>query len=139
MSKLLASVLMMSLCVSAIQAADDPFATPIKTAVDKFNQRTAGQADFLSQSPLTEEEVIAAIRGWIPEHTPGVTNEVYDQFQQIAESGMLPHGAELRETDRWNGYRDFVFEVWWIDLSIKTGEGTGYEVDPNRWTAERVD
>ena len=79
-----------------------------------------------TELPLTEAEVVASIRGWIPEHTPGVTDDVYNQFQEIAESHTLPEGAELSFCPGWTGYRGYRFKVWWIDLSIKTGEKTGY-------------
>ena len=111
-----------------VYARDDDTASPnsLKVAVEGFNTETRTHPIGKSQLPLTEDEVIAAIRGWIPEHTPGVTDDVYEQFQQIAESRELPEGASLSFCPGWTGYRGYTFKVWWIDLSIKTGENTGY-------------
>jgi hypothetical protein len=98
----------------------------LEAAIEDFNQQALADPIGTSQPSLTEEEVIAAIRGWIPENTPGVTDEIYGKFQEIAESRVLPNGADLSFCSGWTGYRGYSFEVWWIDLSIKTGENTGY-------------
>jgi hypothetical protein len=97
----------------------------LKAAVEDFNRKTP-QPIGKPQPPLTEDEVIAAIRGWVPEHTPGLTNDIYNRFQEIAETRKLPKDASLSKCSGWIGYRGFRFEVWWIDLSIKTGEKTFY-------------
>lgn len=98
----------------------------LKAAVEDFNQKTHTHPIGKSQPPLTEEEVIAAIRGWIPENTPGVNDDIFGKFQEIAESRVLPMGADLSFCPGWTGYRGYSFEVWWIDLSIKTGENAGF-------------
>jgi hypothetical protein len=94
-------------------------------AVLLFNIETLSTAFFKEQPPLTEEEVVAAIRSWSREATPGVTDEVYDRYQQIAETGTLPEDAELRLL-RTYARDGFMIDVWWIDLTIRTGERTGY-------------
>lgn len=104
-------------------------ATPVSTlkaAVVKFNEGAQTHLVGKTQLPLTQEEVVAAIRGWIPESTPGVTEEIYEKFQAIAESGELPANAQLSSKSVWTGYRGYHFKVWWIDLSIETGAGTAY-------------
>src|SRR5688500_5611643 len=81
---------------SAFALQDDAASeTPLKAAVENFNQKARMNLIGKTQPPLTEDEVVAAIRGWIPKHTPGVTDEVFDLFQEIAESRELPDGAEL--------------------------------------------
>ena len=91
----------------------------LNMAVQDFNHKASTDSIGKTQPPLTEDEVVAAIRGWIPEHTPGVTDDVSERFQEIAETGTLPDGAELSFTTGWTGYRGFKFQVWWVDLSIK--------------------
>jgi len=99
------------------------------------------------QPPLTEDEVIAAIRGW-DQHAPAsgtgfadelltairsrnqpgqpATDEVYAAFQKIAATHDLPNGAELRFKTVWIR-ENYHFDVWWVDLSIPTGRnGGGY-------------
>ena len=105
---------------------DTAKAVSLKKSVADFNQKSLADPIGKSQPPLTEDEVVAAIRGWIPEHTPGVTDDVYNQFQKIAESNELPEGAELSFCPGWSGYRGYSFKVWWIDLSIKTSGSAGY-------------
>ena len=79
-----------------------------------------------SQLPLTEEELVASIRGWIPEQTPGVTDVIYEQFQQIAETREFPENAKISLCPSWVGYRGFRFDVWWVDLTLKNDDGTGW-------------
>ncbi len=110
----------------AFAGQDDAAATTLSAAVAKFNQQTRTHPVGKSQLPLTEDEVIAAIRGWIQEHTPGVTDKIYNAFQEIAESLKLPDGAEFTFCAGWTGYRGYRFDVWWIDLSIPTGENEGF-------------
>jgi hypothetical protein len=98
----------------------------LELAVERFNTEACTHHVGKSQLPLTEAEVIAAIRGWNPKRTPGVTDDVYNRFQDIAESRVLPEGARLSHCSSWSGYRGFHFKVWWIDLTIKTSETSGY-------------
>lgn len=107
----------------AFSAQDEAAPSTLKAAVAKFNQETQTHPIGKSQFPLTEDEVIAAIRGWIPESTPYVTDKIFNAFQEIAESRKLPpDGVELSFRADWAGYRGFRFDLWWIDLTIKTGE-----------------
>ena len=120
---------MLSACITAcaVTSEDDAESTtPLKAAVETFNQEAAADEIGKTQPPLTEDEVVAAIRGWIPEHTPGVRDDQYARFQEIAESRKLPEGSELTFCPGWTGYRGFQFTVWWIDLTIKTGKKSGY-------------
>lgn len=97
----------------------------LSTAVRAFNQEAAANATGRTQPPLTEDEVIAAIRGWIPEYGPDVTDDVYQQFQEIAESRELPPHTEFSFHTDYRGYRGFNFKVWWIDLKVGNGKRTG--------------
>ncbi len=111
---------------SATSQSDETKNAKLSDAVDQFNQRVQSHEIGKNQPKLTEQEVIAAIRGWIPERHPNATDEVVAVYQKIAETGELPPGAELSFCPSWNGYRGYVFTVWWVDLSIRTGEKTGY-------------
>jgi hypothetical protein len=94
-------------------------------AVKEFNERAQKDATGKDQPALTEDEVVAAIRGWIRERVPA-TDEVYKVYQTIADTKKPPEGAILTFTTRWSGFNNHEFDVWWIDLSIKTGADTGY-------------
>jgi hypothetical protein len=77
------------------------------------------------EPPLTEDEVVAAVRGWVRKRRP-VSDAVHDAFQNVAKTGRLPDGAKLSFTTSWLGHNDFHFDVWWVDLHLPTGPGTGY-------------
>ena len=94
-------------------------------AVKEFNQRAQKDATGKDQPALSEDEMVAAIRGWIREGDT-TTDEVYKVYQTIADTKRLPAGAKLTFTTRWSGFNKHEFDVWWVDLSIKTGEDTGY-------------
>jgi len=93
--------------------------------VKKFNDRARFDPIGEKQSPLTVDEVVAAIRGWIRKTVP-VDDNVYEEYLRIAETKMLPEGATLTQCTSWAGYNNHVFDVWWIDLNIKLGEHSGY-------------
>jgi hypothetical protein len=107
-------------------AADEKGKAPTLTdAVKEFNQRAQQDATGNDQPALTEDEVVAAIRGWIRERFPA-TDEVYKVYQTIADTKKLPEGATLTFTTKWSGFNKHEFDVWWVDLNIKTGVDTGY-------------
>ena len=94
-------------------------------AVKEFNQRAQKDATGKDQPALTEDEVVAAIRGWIRERIPA-TDEVYKVYQTIADTKKLPEGATLTFTTKWSGFNKHEFDVLWVDLNIKTGVNTRY-------------
>jgi hypothetical protein len=107
-------------------AGDEKGTVPtLADAVKEFNQRAQKDATGKDQPALTEDEVAAAIRGWIRERVPA-TDEVYKVYQTIADTKKLPEGATLTFTTKWSGFNKHEFDVWWVDLNIKTGPDTGY-------------
>jgi hypothetical protein len=92
-------------------------------AVTRFNSRAAADPVGKGEPPLTEEEVIAAIRGWIPAYTPPVDPEMLKRFERIAADGKLPPGADFSFTTRWTGYNGYYFDVWWVDLTLRSPAG----------------
>ena len=100
-------------------------ASMLADAVKEFNQRAQKNGIGNDQPALTEDEVVAAIRGWDRTRIPA-TDEVYQIYQTIADTHTLPDGAKLRFTTGWSGFNNHEFDVWWIDLDIKTGIVTRY-------------
>jgi uncharacterized protein (TIGR03067 family) len=90
-------------------------------AVKEFNQRARWNE---TEPALTEDEVVAAIRGWNREQHPA-TDKVYKTYQTIADTKKLPAEATLTYTTKCTGNR-LEFDVWWVDLNIKTGVDSGY-------------
>jgi hypothetical protein len=113
--------------ITCAVAADEKDKTSmLADAVKEFNQRAQIDKTGKDQPALTEDEVVAAIRGWVRELVPPATDEVYKAYQTIADTKKLPEGATLTFTTRWSGFNNHEFDVWWIDLSIKTGANKGY-------------
>jgi hypothetical protein len=99
--------------------------TPLAEAVKAFNAAAAAHPVGKQQPPLTGDEVVAALRGWDRDRVPA-PEEVYRTFQGIADRRSLPRGASLSCITRWTGFRGYDFEVWWVDLSLRTGPNTFY-------------
>jgi hypothetical protein len=94
-------------------------------AVKEFNQRARKDATGKDQLALTEDEVVAAIRGWVREQVPA-SDEVYKVYQTIADTKKLPDGATLEFRTKWPKFNNYEFDVWWVNLNIKTGADAGY-------------
>ncbi len=103
---------------------DDSKGVSLAEAVKQFNAEAAKDRFGKSQPPLTENEVLTAIRGWDRSSTPA-SDDVFATYQTIAETGQLPAGSKLRFTTRWTTDR-LDFDVWWIDLDVETGPKQGY-------------
>ncbi len=96
----------------------------LKQAVAAFNEKAAKDAIGRSQPPLTEREVITAIREWNRKyHT--VADQTYAIYKKIADSEIMPSGSALEFNTR-NVHDGRDVTVWWIDLTVRTGKTTGY-------------
>ena len=83
---------------------------PLAEAVKAFNQK------YPDKNPLTEEEVIAAVRTIKIEH-PEIPDPVYKVYRQIIEKRVLPRGMYFSKNTglRSGGYH---FDVDWKDLTL---------------------
>jgi hypothetical protein len=102
---------------------DKPVA--LADAVKEFNQSAADDPVGLTEAPLTEDEVISSLRGISRGQNPRMTDDVYNAFQKIIITRMIPAKAKLGFTNGWT-YNGYAFTVWWVDLSVMTGDATGY-------------
>lgn len=92
----------------------------LKDAVAEFNKRAGQSAIGAEQPPLTEDEVVAAIRNWDLEHYK-IDKEMHAIFTAIAAKKMMPKTATLDFISQFNTER-FHFDVWQIALEIRDGE-----------------
>jgi len=92
--------------------------TALVDAVKQFNDHAKLQAIGKTQPPLTEDEVVAAIRGWRGTEGPAA-EELYRSFQQIADTKNLPRGWNLTSAETWR-FNNYDFDVWRIELEIAT-------------------
>ena len=95
---------------------------PLSQAVKQFNERTMKNKTGKTQPALTEDEVVACVRAWI-QTSCSVTDEILSQYQQIADTKILPGGFSL---DFHTGHTSdpYHFDVWWIDLDLKLPKGS---------------
>jgi len=125
----------------AIAFAGSTTSVPLKEAVASFNEKAATRFSEIETrgsptvwaadrrpAPLTEEEIVAAIRDWNREEIK-VDDKTYGIYQRIADSKALPPGAQLSFSNYWYRYDDhdeYEFLVWWIKLDVMTSKNTGY-------------
>jgi hypothetical protein len=89
----------------------------LASAVEAFNARAKSDPVGNTQPPLTVDETVAAIRGWIRKQHPA-PDEYYRAFQKIADTLSLSAGSRLDFTTGWKNYNGFDFVVWWVDFTI---------------------
>ncbi len=140
----LAAMVLGSACCSVSTAQDS---TPLKEAVAAFNEKAAAylaphvDQKHLSEhqlpTPLTVDEVVAAIRGWDRQKV-SVDDRVFRIYQEIAETKVLPPRAQLRFTLQWwHQSGEYEDEVWRIDLDVMTSETSGYGFRVRNQTLKR--
>jgi hypothetical protein len=117
--------LIFAIASSNLLAADAPKPRPLSEAVKEFNQKAQKDPTGKNEPPLSEDEVVAAIRGWIREQVPA-SDPVYNAFQNVAKTKQLPPNATLTFTTNWEGFNGLDFDVWWIDLTLFQGPKSGY-------------
>ena len=107
-----------TLALFSVKVANSPTRETMPSLITK---------DEFPKRPLTEDEVVTAIRGWDREEHK-IDDKRYGIFQRIAESRVLPPGAKLSFNYQWYHYRDDEHEslVWWNDLTVWTSKTTGY-------------
>jgi RNA polymerase sigma factor (sigma-70 family) len=94
-------------------------------AVKDFNERAKKDSIGMNQQPLTEEELVAAIRsrqrdsasGRDSKAFPPASDALFDVFYRIPDDRRLPAGTTLDSINQlWSNGCEI--DVWWIDLRI---------------------
>lgn len=98
---------------------------PLEFLVNKFNLETAENSLSTIEPKLTVDEVVASIYAWQIKHRDDIDDATFAIYKEIAETRKLPKDATLVLMTRWQ-VDDREFDVWWINLEIKTGEKAGY-------------
>ena len=126
---------------NSVQADDG--ATPLAAAINGFNA-AHNSVRNVRQTPLTEEEVVAAIRWWKTRRNDApVTNGEFAQFQKIADTRELPKGAEFEVIP------DFIHDdgtehfIWSVRIKMpqtsKPGWTYAYEIRRQYVHSEGID
>lgn len=99
--------------------------TSLADAVGTFNERALKNPIGKEQPPLTEEEVIAAIR-WsdLDRKQLPVSDEEYRAFRNIADTRRLPKGSEFEVLTGFEPNQKFVFEAWSVRIRMPKENGS---------------
>ena len=121
---------------SAVTA--DPNATPLAAAIKAFNERYSSHPIGKDQPPLTEDEVVAAIRWWgTKRNNAPVTEAEFHEFQKIADTRMLPEKAEFELLTSFRPADQLEFDAWSVRIRMPGGRGTYAYVIRDRWIRSR--
>ena len=99
---------------------------PLAEAINAFNEKASKEPIGMDQSPLTEEEVPAAIRYWKRPKDSPVSDQMYEAFKQIAETRMLPSNAEFESLTGYDPGGAFVFDVWSVRIRMDRPDRSSY-------------
>jgi RNA polymerase sigma factor (sigma-70 family) len=113
-------------------AADDEKAekndarTSLAGAIKALNTKASHDPIGKDETPITEPEVVAAIRVAKRPDDSAVTDKLFDAFKKIAETKQLPPRAELEAVGGpWDPGGSFVYDVWWVRVRMpKEANGT---------------
>lgn len=84
---------------------------PLAQAIRQANNQ------FPDALPLTEEEVVAAVRAIKLEH-PDIKEEIYETYMRVVRERVLPKGMYFAQTRSWSTEYG-KFEVDWKDLRLR--------------------
>lgn len=109
--------------------ADKPTdGTNLVEAVTTFNKIASQNRVGAKQPPLTEDEVITALRLM----DSGVRDNklaLADVCKLIIKERRMPTGSRLLFTSKCAHCNGYDAEVWWIDLEVSgSGAGTAYRI-----------
>ena len=104
-------------------------------AVKQFNEWAKKKEIGKTQPPLTEDEVVAAIRSWPGKEGPWA-GELYNAFQRVADTRTLPRAWRLDGAER-SRFNNFDLDVWRIEMSISVGSNVANIVVRDQKIRER--
>jgi hypothetical protein len=121
----------------------DADAVPLAAAIAEFNATHHILCD-VRQPPLTEEEVVAAIRWWKTRRNEAlVTNGEFAAFQKIADTRQLPDGVHLEVISDFvdaDGNHDYIWSVRIVmPRESKKGWTYAYEIRKQHLRSERTE
>ncbi len=100
--------------------------TPLAAAIHGFNETHTGLCD-VPQQPLTEEEVVAAIRWWKTKRNEApVTNGEFAAFQKIADTRELPKGTEFELLPSFQNSDGSDFHIWSVRIRMPQESKPGW-------------
>ena len=104
-----------------------PTASRWLAAIREFNDAQRRNPVGKDQPPLTEEEVVAAIRWW--EHRRNeapLTNAEFAAFQQIADTRSLPQGCEFEVLCNFEPGDGYEYVIWSVRIVMQRTAKPGW-------------
>jgi hypothetical protein len=99
---------------------DRLYHTSLRDAVAEFNSNAVFNPVGKTRTPLTEQEVVRAIRNSLP-----TLPEPYrTKYARIARSGYLPQDAGLSSFTSYTRKTGEMVTVWWVNLEVPWGPGS---------------
>jgi hypothetical protein len=92
---------------------------PLAQAIERVNEQ------FPDSQPLTEEEVVAAVRAIKLKH-PDIKDETYELYMRIVKERVIPRDMYFSRTTGWDT-RYGKFQVDWKDLCLRGRVATDAE------------
>lgn len=97
---------------------------PLADAIAKFNTSAAESPNGKDQPPLTEDELIAALRWKIETEKDGkLSKGQFDELRSIIQKQTLPAGARFHLVTTLDGVDSERFNAWVIDLRLPETDG----------------
>ena len=115
-------VIVTSLVLTPVSNGD----TTLASAIEKFNRDAATHRIGKTQSPLTEQEVVAAILWWEPTKDTPVSPELLEQFRSIAKTKTLPRNATFEKLTGFDRGGEHVFDVWSVRIVMQRSDNSTY-------------
>ena len=123
MTSLLFSVVA-ALAVAGARLPQTP-SLPLVDAIKAFNARAVDDPVGKDQPPLTEQEVLAAIRWWaIERKNAPVSDAQFAEFQRIVETRQLPAGTMFEVLRGYRPSLEREFAVWSVRIRMPHGLGS---------------
>jgi hypothetical protein len=97
---------------------------PLADAVARFNSEFGQDEVGRFESPLTDIEVLTAIRSQLP-NLPA-SDQVKSIFAKIVRTQLVPQDASIYAMRQFQARNRTEYTVWWINLDIKVGKNFGY-------------
>jgi hypothetical protein len=121
------TIVLTSVGASGAIASSPVGSVSVAEAIGDFNTNVKTNSIGAEQPPLTEEEVIAAIRWWdFHRKESPVSDEEFLAFRKIAETHLLPQGAEVEVLTSFEPDDKVTFDAWSVRIKMPRPNGGTY-------------
>lgn len=120
--------------------ADRPSPTPLDSAIASFNAKARANEIGREQPPLTEDEVVAAIRWCQRDDHPQAGDAQFAAFKRIADTKVFPSGAQIEVISRFVPDGEVQFNGWSVRVVMPhepPNGGTYAFIIRERWIRSR--